>query len=77
MLCIPAGEDKEVLLAELGFSYIARILDMESVYSPHLHTLGSNFVEFVNNIDYIHSFIGHKAKVRFCLCSTLYTYDCS
>jgi len=56
------GEDKEVLLAELGFSYIARILDMESVYSPHLHTLGSNFVEFVNNIDYIHSFIGHKAK---------------
>ena len=55
-----------MLLSELGFSYIARMLDMEIHYSPHLHTLGSNFVDFVNNIDYIYSFIviGHKAKVK-------------
>lgn len=40
------------------------MLDVEERFSAHLHTLGSNFVEFVNNIDYIHSFIGHKTKVK-------------
>ena len=47
------------LASDLGQHYVARIL--QSRYGGHLQALGSNFLDFVNNIDYVHCFIGQNS----------------
>lgn len=62
---------KESFLKKFGFFYINQVLN-KSPYQKHLLNLGINFLEFVNNLDYLHSYIGQKSKVGDVLWSCLY-----
>ncbi|XP_067930595.1 guanylate cyclase soluble subunit beta-2-like [Watersipora subatra] len=54
---------KEELLRELGEYYVERMVTI-SEYKEIISNLGINFIEFVNNLDYVHSYIAHQTKLE-------------
>ena len=62
ILSVLIGVAKASFLKDLGFSYMEQMLH-RSAYNKHILNLGTNFIEFVNNLDYLHSFIAQKTEV--------------